>query len=182
MLALVASLVLSGPVVDSRTDLSHALAGSRCPVAIRKTLTLADVTYYGFDGRLHAGQVVVRRDLEANLNAVFGDLRKAKFPIRKVIPISVYGWDDLASQRDDNTSVFNYRRVLHSRRLSKHAEGRAIDLNPRENPDMAQPVAEYRSDAKGTVTSSVVKIFRAHGWRWGGSWRGKKDYQHFDHR
>jgi len=28
----------------------------------------------------------------------------------------------------------------------------------------------------------VVQIFKKYGWKWGGNWKGMKDYQHFSFR
>ena len=86
-----------------------------------------------------------------------------------------------------NTSSFNYRKVKNSNKLSTHALGLAIDINPRDNPfidrhgNKSPPNGVYDSSRPGTITSSsqCYKIFEKYGWKWGGHWRYSKDYQHF---
>jgi D-alanyl-D-alanine carboxypeptidase len=51
-----------------------------------------------------------------------------------MIPIDVFGGSDFRSIEADNTSAFNCRRVEGTSRWSEHAYGRAIDVNPIENP------------------------------------------------
>ncbi len=48
--------------------------------------------------------------------------------------IDRYGGDDHRSMHHDNTSAFNCRFVNGTTRWSMHAYGKAIDINPRENP------------------------------------------------
>jgi hypothetical protein len=45
-----------------------------------------------------------------------------------------YGGDDFRSIEADNTSAFNCRPATGSTHWSQHAYGRAIDVNPIENP------------------------------------------------
>lgn len=174
--------------VDSDMSEAEALGTNQFPREVLDRMELIDVEYWGFDGAEHRGQIVIDRGLAVEVRQIFSELREAHFPIEKVVPISHYRWNDGASMADNNTSGFNYRRVEtaygRGRSLSKHSFGRAIDLNPRVNPmttaerDSKQP---YDPEAKGALTndSRAVRIFRAHGWQWGGAWRGGKDYQHF---
>ena len=65
---------------------------------------------------------------------VFRDLYAARFPIRRMVPVDAYGGSDFRSIEADNTSAFNCRYVDGTTRWSNHAYGRAIDVNPIENP------------------------------------------------
>ena len=78
----------AGPVVDSAMTRAAALAGlpPDCPAALRDRQTVVDVTYPGFDGKPHAGQVVVDRDLADDVRAVFAVMREHKFPVRSAVP------------------------------------------------------------------------------------------------
>ena len=49
-------------------------------------------------------------------------------------PVDRYGGDDFRSIEADNTSAFNCRAATGSSHWSNHAYGRAIDVNPIENP------------------------------------------------
>jgi hypothetical protein len=51
-----------------------------------------------------------------------------------MLGVEVYRGSDDRSMRADNTSAFNCRFVGGTRRWSEHAYGKAIDLNPVENP------------------------------------------------
>ena len=65
---------------------------------------------------------------------------------------------------------FAFRPQRTGSRLSTHAWGIAIDLNPETN---AQGTA-------GNMDPAVTKIFRDAGFQWGGDWRGRsRDPMHF---
>ncbi len=89
---------------------------------------------------------------------------------------------------DNNSSAFNYRVVAGTDRLSSHATGWAIDINPCQNPVMyadgrsLPPGAVYASREPGTIVAagSLVQAFAHHGWQWGGDFPGFKDYHHFE--
>lgn len=183
------------PIVDSSMSADEAFEGldRRCPKDLRARQKLVAVTYWGFDGKVHRGQLVVDKDLEADVVAVFEVALKEKFPVRSVIPVSHAKfskdgkWDDGLSMAANNTSAFNYREVTGGSALSKHALGRAIDINPVQNPyikgkTVLPPDAKYDPKAPGTLTADhpVTKAFVARGWEWGGNWKSLKDYQHFE--
>ena len=54
-----------------------------------------------------------------------------------MLPIEAYGGSDFRSIEADNTSSFNCRSATGSSSWSEHAYGRAIDLDPIENPYVA---------------------------------------------
>jgi hypothetical protein len=148
------------------------------------------LTYWGFDGRAHTGSLVVNRRVTADIVVVFRRLYEARFPIRRLRPVSVYRGSDDASMAADNTSGFNCRFVAGSRRWSMHAYGLAIDVNPVENPYVSgsrvSPPAGRRYLERGTARPGMaidggvlVRAFESRGWKWGGRWAGTPDYQHF---
>jgi hypothetical protein len=108
-----------------------------------------------------------------------------------MVLIDRYGADDHRSMRDDNTSAFNCRFVNGTNRWSMHAYGRAIDINPRENPYVSggfvsppegRPYADRSDRRKGMLyrRGSVARpMKRIIGWEWAGDWPGARDYQHF---
>ena len=173
-------------IIDSEYNLLEALEGISVPYSIRKNLELVTVNYYGFDDKLHQGQLIVNKNVAAEVKEIFDEIRKIKFPVEKVIPLSKYNWSDDESMKDNNTSAFNHRYISGTRILSMHAKGLAIDINPKQNPYIkndviSPPGATYNPDIKGTINinSSIVKIFKKRGWSWGGDWTSLKDYQHF---
>lgn len=172
------------PVVDSHMSRSQAIGSSTAPQSIRSRQAVVRVSYFGFDHRLHRGQIVVDRALAREVQGIFAEILSSRFPIARVIPVSKFGWSDLKAMEHNDTSGFNYRTVFGGHRLSDHASGRAIDINPIQNPDahLAGRVGgSHRPGRPGTITrdSAVYRAFVRRGWKWGGLWSGKKDYQHF---
>jgi hypothetical protein len=105
-------------------------------------------------------------------------------------PVDAYGANDDRSMAADNTSGFNCRFVSGTRRWSMHAYGKAIDVNPVENPYVSgarvQPPAGRayldRSNVRPGMAvpgGILVRSLATVGWKWGGRWRGTPDYQHF---
>jgi hypothetical protein len=177
----------------SRID---AAAGDRmtswrrgCPVEI-SDLRLVTVSHWTFAGGAVQGRLVVNRDAAGAIVGVMRRLFAAHFPIQRMRPVEAYGSDDERSMAANNTSAFNCRRVAGSSSWSQHAYGRAIDINPLQNPEVSGGLvsppggARYldRSQtAAGLIHAGdvVVTAFARAGWGWGGYWRSLKDYQHF---
>ena len=177
----------TGYVIDSDIDFDEAVAGQNIPQSVLENLRLVNVYYYGFDDKLHKGQLVVHKDIVLDMIEIFEIIRESRFPIGKVIPISKYGWSDEKSMQDNNTSAFNYRFISGSRVISNHAAGLAIDINPSLNPYIknGNSLPEnciYDTTKAGTILSDseLVKEFKLRGWQWGGDWKSLKDYQHFE--
>lgn len=161
-----------------------------CPVGLAD-LRLLKVRHWGFDGRVHRGRLVVHEDSARGLVRVLRRLFRLHFPIRRMRLVDAYGADDHRSMAADNTSAFNCRFVSGTRRWSEHAYGRAIDVNPVENPyadsdgyvspPAGAPYRDRSQRVKGLIHrgGNVVRAFAAIGWEWGGYWSWPKDYQHF---
>jgi hypothetical protein len=160
-----------------------------CPVPLGD-LRLIALTYRGFDGRAHTGQLVANRDAASTLVGVFRRLYAARFPIRRMQLVDASGGDDFRSIEADNTSAFNCRAATGSTHWSQHASGRAIDVNPIENPYVSSGTSSHAASKPYLDRSRhrpgmayeggvLVESFRAAGWGWGGTWSGIKDYQHF---
>ena len=197
LLLLILFIILNAPfmngqdndtiIVYSELTLEEALAGLKIPQNIRKTLTIITVKYWGFDNKIHKGQLVINKKLSDEVKQIFNEIFHLRFPIKSVIPIVKFGWNDEKSMLANNTSAFNYRKIKGTERLSNHAFGIAIDINPLLNPyikkNSVEPEgASYNPKLSGTIAedSEVVKIFKSHGWNWGGEWKRGKDYQHFE--
>jgi hypothetical protein len=162
-----------------------------CPVG-PDDLRLVRLTYWGFDGAPHTGAAVVHRDVTDDIVTAFRTLYAERFPIRRMEPIDAFGGDDAASTAADNTSAFNCRNVVASGppRWSVHALGKAIDVNPVENPyleggEVLPPAGAAYLDRSSYRPGMAVDggqltaAFAAVGWYWGGTWAGTPDYQHF---
>lgn len=160
-----------------------------CPVALRD-LRAVRVGYVDFAGRAQRGTLVVHRAHAQRTVRAFRALYTARFPVRRIHPIERYGGSDDRSIEADNTSAFNCRRVTGGTRWSEHAYGRAIDLNPIENPyilsgrtshEASEPFLDRADVRPGMAVAggAAVKSFTAAGFRWGGSWSNPVDTQHF---
>jgi hypothetical protein len=142
------------------------------------------------------GQLVVNADAAVPLRTVFRQLYELRFPIRHMRLTDAYGPRRSQPADGDVTASFWCRQAVPSpctggRRTgtwSQHAYGRAIDVNPVENPYVGcgmtrDPKARSYMDRsrlrRGMVTAAVVAAFRSVGWGWGGYWSNSKDYMHF---
>jgi hypothetical protein len=175
--------------IDARSRLRWSWRPG-CPVALRD-LRLLRVDHWGFDGEVHRGAMVVHRNHAGRVLRVLKALFDARYPIARMQLVDVYKGNDDRSMAADNTSAFNCRTVSGTKKWSEHAYGRALDLNPVQNPYVTasgrvspasgKPWARRSRRAPGMVHAgdATVKAFAAIGWKWGGSWRNSKDYQHF---
>ncbi len=160
-----------------------------CPVLLRD-LRVLSFTHWGFERKVRTGRLIVHEDVARPLLSVFRKLYAERFPIRKVVPVDAYGASDFRSIEADNTSAFNCRFVDGTRRWSEHAYGRAIDINPIENPYVSGESTSHRASipyldrgrrrpGMAHEGETLVRAFDAIGWGWGGRWTSVKDYQHF---
>ena len=128
---------LTGPCGRSRREAWHP----GCPVALSE-LRLLSVTYHGFDGNTHEGELVVNRAAAAPLARVFRQLYALNFPIRHMSIADVYGPARSRPADGDVSGGFECRQAVPSPCVggsgtgswSEHAFGEAVDLNPLENP------------------------------------------------
>jgi hypothetical protein len=160
-----------------------------CPVSLSQ-LRLVTVSHWGFDGRVRSGVLVVHEGVATSVLRAMHRLFDERFPIRRMRLVDDYRASDFASIEADNTSAFNCRQATGSGRWSEHAYGRAIDVNPLENPYVSGGRTSHRASVPYLDRSrhrqgmayeggALVSAFRSIGWGWGGDWSGSKDYQHF---
>ena len=166
-----------------------------CTVA-RTDLRYLRLSHVDAEGREHVGEMVCNKAIAQNLIDIFRELYRQKYPIQRIRLIDDYEASDERSMRDNNTSCFCYRTISGSKKLSKHALGMAIDVNTLYNPyvytgkdgqRVVEPVTASRYvDRTKSFPYKIEKgdllhrLFLQHGFRWGGSWRTMKDWQHFE--
>jgi hypothetical protein len=160
-----------------------------CPVKA-SDLAWLRVTFHGFDGARHTGELLVNGSVASDVVRVFADLYAARFPIEEM-RITTKAEQTAPPTGDGNdTSAFNCRSVRGATSYSQHAYGLAIDVNPFQNPylkgDLVLPelAGAYRDRSwrrPGMILpgGAVVRAFKEIGWGWGGSWHSLKDLQHF---
>lgn len=170
------------------------------PYVPLSTLRYVKLPHYNFNGEIQVGELVVNQDILEDVKDIFMELFQAEYQIQSMYLIDNY-WTgdpdttDTASIDVNNTSAFCYREITGGGRLSNHAYGRAIDLNPQQNPYVSYSTGEPRWShsnadayiARDTGLPHVIthedlayKLFKEHGFSWGGDWNNPKDYQHFD--
>ena len=162
-----------------------------CPVK-PSSLRLLQLNYWGFDGRVHRGELILRDAAVPKMITVWTSTFASKFPIRQMRRVDVFGGSDIKSMAADNTSAFNCRRVTGDPySLSPHSYGWAIDINTVENPYLAANGVWYPSNGLAYRNRSVsrpgmlfassvaTKQLIAQGYFWGAGW-AKPDYQHFE--
>jgi len=159
-----------------------------CPVPLAD-LRYLTVTYRGFDGSDHSGELVVAASVATDVVEVFHRLYNNGFPLASLRLVDDFGGSDDRSMDADNSSAFNCRAVTGGGGFSEHSYGTAIDLNPVENPYLSgatvlPPQGRQfldRAPGPGVITEGddVVAAFASIGWTWGGTWSGPIDYQHF---
>jgi peptidoglycan LD-endopeptidase CwlK len=160
-----------------------------CPLDLWEAQKVLSVRYVGFDGTIHEGQIVIHEEVMNDVRELFELMLELKFPVKSVIPMSDprFAWDDDRSMAANNSSGFNFRTIMGTDRISWHGYGRAIDINPAENPYVTSrgifpPGAAYELGRPGTISSDseIVRFMESRGWIWGGRWKDLKDYQHFE--
>ncbi len=180
-------------------DVFKRISGISYPVDC--TVPLDDLRYIGlkyvdFNGETQTGELICNKALAEDMVEIFYELYTNDYRIESVRLVDEYGGDDTASMLANNTSCFNYRVVEGTTKLSNHAYGRAIDLNPFYNPyvtynkDGTTKISPEGSEAYADRSASfpykidendlAYKLFKEHGFKWGGDWNNSKDYQHFE--
>ena len=160
-----------------------------CPVGLDR-LRLLRLSYWGFDGQAHTGELVVNAAAVTAVTRAFARIFAARFAIRQMRLVDDFGGDDERSMVADNTSAFNCRLVPGTGTWAQHAYGLAVDVNPFENPMMtggrADPAAAAAWGDRSRTSPAMIRhgdevwqAFRSVGWYWGGDWTSPKDYQHF---
>lgn len=160
-----------------------------CPAGLNR-LRYLRIAFYGFDDRVHKGEMIANRSAVEALRTAFATLYSSRFPIRRMRLVDDYGGSDFRSIEADNTSAFNCRRTTGQSSWSQHAYGLALDINPIENPYVSNGRTSHPASRRYLNRSrhrrgmaypggALVKAFRQVGWGWGGSWSNPTDYQHF---
>jgi poly-gamma-glutamate synthesis protein (capsule biosynthesis protein) len=159
----------------------------RCPRL--PDLAYLRVDHVTMDGSVARGELIVAAALAGRTVELFRRLYAIGFPIRQLRLVDDYGASDDLSMDADNSSAFNFRVVAGTTVLSQHALGRAIDLNPVENPwrrpDRILPSAGVQFSGRSVIRPGmivrpgpVVAMLDEQGWEWGGDWQHAFDDHH----
>ncbi|MDD6812502.1 MAG: M15 family metallopeptidase [Lachnospiraceae bacterium] len=175
----------------------NMLAEDALPAISYDDLCYMSILHYDFYGEIQTGELICNKKIAEDLVEIFYELYQNEYQIEKIKLIDEYNGDDTASMTDNNTSCFNYRVVDGTTSLSKHALGCAIDINPFYNPyvvfnkdgsgetyispEGSEAYADRSKDFPYKIDENDLcyKLFKEHGFVWGGDWNSCKDYQHF---
>lgn len=187
---------LSDEIKDRITGISYPADDSNIQISY-DDLRYVSVKYYDFYDEVQTGEIICNKLIAQDIVDIFYELYLNGYQIEKIKLIDEYGGDDTLSMEDNNTSSFNYRVVENTSSLSKHALGLAIDINPFYNPYLVyggNPDGTDYISPKGSESfvnrdldfshkidrnDLCYKLFKAHGFTWGGDWKSCKDWQHF---
>ena len=160
-----------------------------CPVPL-DGLRYLTVSFRGFDGDPHTGELIVAASEADDIVSVFRALYAADFPIEEMRIPTTRDLDAHPTGDGNNTAAMVCRPTVGATSWSAHAYGLAIDVNPFMNPyqrgDVVLPELassylrrDWQRPGMFGPDSVVVREFARIGWFWGGDWRTLKDYQHF---
>ena len=186
--------------IDTLSQVVFArMQGKSFPVGCtvqRSDLRYLTLTHYNACGEVKTGEMVCNKAIAEDLIDIFKELFRQHYPIERIQLIDEYDADDERSMRANNTSCFCFRVIEGSKTLSNHARGMAIDINPLYNPcvrrrkdgtllvqpEIGKPyVSRTRTFLyKITHEDLAYRLFKKHGFKWGGDWKTVKDYQHFE--
>ncbi len=166
------------------------------PYIGRKDLRYLKLLHWDYDQQTHLGEMICNAAIAHELVDIFRQLYQARYPIQRMVLPDNYGADDEQQMRANNTSCFCYRVISGSQHLSKHARGLAVDLNTLYNPYVIPRKGKtpeiQPTTAAGYVNRSksfrykidhndlAYRLFKTYGYKWGGEWQSRKDYQHFE--
>jgi len=168
-----------------------------CPVEA-DDLRWMRLAFWGFDDRRHTGELLINADAADAMVQVFDRLFAARFPLEEMRITRAEELDAEPTGDGNNTGAFTCRPLHGMTTWAEHAYGRAVDVNPFQNPYIKPPAAagepgdmlipelasaylDRSRQAPGMIQpgDTVVQAFAAVGWSWGGSWQRSKDYMHF---
>jgi hypothetical protein len=162
---------------------------SGCPVA-SADLRYLTMSFWGFDGKPHTGEMMVNARVASAVPIVFAQLYAARFPIEEMRVASVAEVTAHPTGDGNNTTAYVCRPAVGETTWSAHAYGLAIDVNPFCNPyregslvvpELASAYLDRSNARPGMVApgDATVRAFTSVGWTWGGSWTSPKDLMHF---
>ncbi|THV10825.1 M15 family metallopeptidase [Nocardioides caeni] len=178
-----------GPVAPAIRERMGETWSPACPVAL-DDLAYVTVSFRGFDGEAHTGELVVAATEAEGVVSVFRALFAADYPIEEMRLPTTADLEAPPTGDGNNTAALVCRAARGQTTWSAHAYGLAIDVNPFLNPyvkgdlvlpERASAYVDRTRTQPGIIHADdlVVREFARIGWSWGGAWSSLKDYQHF---
>ena len=184
------------PISDTVFARINGVSYQENPYVSREDLRYLRVLHYTSVSDIRTGELIVHRLIADDVREIMLQLFQEQYPIEQMRLIDDYGGSDDESMDDNNSSAFNYRNVRGTSRLSHHALGLALDINPLYNPYITSTPSgvewivpknairytDRTLDFPMKITKDDIccRIFTEHGFRWGGTFFNAPDYMHFD--
>jgi hypothetical protein len=178
-----------GPITPEIRDRMGESWSEGCPVGL-EDLRYLTMSFRGFDGRAHVGDMVVHASAAEMVVEVFRRLFAEDFPIEEMRLVTTADHHALPTGDGNNTASYNCRSARGQKRWSAHAYGLSVDINPFQNPMVRRGLVtpelgwayvdrEHVRPGMLTEDGPAVRAFAEAGWHWGGHWVHSKDYMHF---
>ena len=172
-----------------RTVIARSTWQRACPVSATD-LAWVRLTFRGFDGARHTGELLVNASAAQDMVTVFRRLWRARFPLEQMHVTTRAELGAAPTGDGNNTSAFVCRPVTGGSAYSVHAYGLAIDVDPFQNPyvkgdrvipELATSYVDRTRRRPGMIEPGgpVTRAFAGVGWTWGGTFTSLKDLQHF---
>ena len=162
----------------------------------REDLRYLNLLHKDLNGNTLKGEMICNKYIAKDLIEIFKKLYQSNYPIEKIRLMDEYNADDETGMRDNNSSCFNFRFISHSKKVSKHGLGLAVDINTLYNPyhkfvdgkEIIEPATgkdyldrKKKFPYKIDENDLCYKLFTESGFIWGGNcWDDRQDYQHFE--
>lgn len=154
-------------------------------------LRVLEVNHRNYDGTQVRGMLVLRADAVDRTIRALQIGADAGFPIDQMRNPNDWKGVDEDQMEANNSSAFNCRQVVDNTfAVSPHSYGRAVDINPVQNPYKSVnknwfPLAgekwiDRSLNDPGMLfkDTSLTRGLTRNGYTWGGTWVNP-DYQHF---
>lgn len=208
----ISSQTISPSSTQSANDISRHFSISLIPDSIQRlikgksykadcTIPMNDLRYIRClhitaEGQTKEGEMIVNKKIARQVKEILYQLYINRYPIESIQLIDHWNADDEQSMRANNSSAFNFRYISHTKKVSKHGHGMAVDINPLYNPyhkrlkngkevvepATAKPYLNRKKAFKYKIEADDLccRLFKKYGFSWGGNWKTMKDYQHFE--
>lgn len=174
----------------TRADVEYTYREEHCPVG-PADLRVLEVNHRNYDNGVSRGMLVLRADAVDRTVRALQIGADAGFPIFQMKNPDVWFGSDEAQMEANNSSAFNCRQVVDNPlAVSPHSYGRAVDINPVQNPYKSS-AGNWFPEAGETwqnrslndpgmlfKDTSLTRGMTRNGYTWGGTWVNP-DYQHF---
>lgn len=212
LIAMMAACHANSAWAQTKGDVSSRFTISLIPDSIQQfirgksykdncTVPMNDLRYIrclhvNAEGQTLEGEMIVNKKIARQVKEILYQLYVNRYPIERMRLIDHWDANDEQSMRANNSSAFNFRFISHTKKVSKHGLGLAVDINPLYNPYHKQlkdgtevvepatgkPYLNRKKAFKYKITANDLccRLFKKYGFSWGGNWKRMKDYQHFE--